>query len=65
MVFTEGQHVVVNHQRKGQFLAKVVKDFDTERDEWAEVKTPAGETPACRIELCKFKLATKEQVDGI
>jgi hypothetical protein len=65
MVFTEGQHVVINHQRKGQFLAKVLKDFDTEKDEWAEVEKSDGDQPACRISFCKFKLATKEQVNGV
>lgn len=65
MVFAKNDMVIISHQRKGQFLAKVMKDFDTEKDEWAEVEKVDGDRPACRISFCKFKLATKEQVDGI
>lgn len=60
MIFTTGQRVIVNHQRKGQFLATVVKDFDTEKDEWAEVETVDGDRPACRISFCKFKISELE-----
>lgn len=59
--FKKGDQVIVNHQRKGQFLATVQKDFDTEKDEWAEVKTVDGDTPACRISFCKFKLYDGEK----
>lgn len=62
MIFITGEKIVVNHSRKGQFLATVKKDFDTEKDTWAEVETPDGAHPACRIEFCKFKPFTGEEV---
>lgn len=62
MIYTKGERIVINHQRKGQFLATVLKDFDTDKDTWAEVETPDGDQPACRIEFCKFKPYTGKEL---
>lgn len=65
MVFAKNDMVIINQKGRGRFLAKVLKDFDTEKDKVAETSPIAGGTHTYQINTCKFTLATKEQTDGI
>lgn len=65
MVFAKNDMVIISQKGKGRFLAKVLKDFETEKDRVAEASPITGGTHTYQIDTCKFKLATKEQVDGI
>lgn len=55
MTYRKGDKFIINYDRKGQFLATAVADFDTEKDTWCDVKNVEGNVIRCRIELCKFK----------
>ncbi len=55
MVYRKGELLMVNHKGEGQFLAKVVEDFDTEKDTVAKLEGVNRENKTCRIQNCKFK----------
>jgi hypothetical protein len=65
VIFNKGSVVLINHQHIGQFLARVMTTFDTEKDTLAPVQRLSGDRLNCSISACKIKPATKEQVNGI
>lgn len=56
MTFTKGDEICVNRKGRGQFMATVLKDFDTTGNGMAEVRNVDGQTVMVPIKFCKFKL---------
>jgi hypothetical protein len=68
MKFKKGEMVLVKHSRKGNFKGIVIEDFDTEKDEWYNIKVAKdqevigintywqeGESIPARRGLCKVE----------
>ncbi|KKK57181.1 hypothetical protein LCGC14_3057100 [marine sediment metagenome] len=43
MKITKGQHLHVDHERKGKFLGIATRDFDTENEEFYPIASAQGE----------------------